>query len=1013
MKIAFLHLSDMHFSCNHSFKQANIDNITASLQRHCSGVDGIIIIVSGDLTYSGFYYQSKQVELFFTTLITTIKEKYHFTDVYIFMVPGNHDINYKIHSYSAEELSEIKKHNLYQKNYSAELDKEKHALNVCRKFDCLTTLNSLVSKHQLTFGEIVIGFNLINTAPFSALCEDKGFHYLPSKDIANLCSNTSEDFSFTIMHHPYHYFNDAQFNQLEKILINRSDIIFVGHEHYSKIRAISDDNTTVSIYAGGMLCNQGNWEKSEFHVGVLDTDSRIYDITAYNWSSKEKLYISTNMGSRVLGKSKTSCLGIPVRESYKNELLADKKYEISSNLLDYYVFPLLEEQPRRINEDGREIENAESFLEYIDEKKKIVIIGQGGSGKTVTCKFIFSYFSDKKIVLMLNGHDIHDKNYERLIKNIFEDTFSVLPAKYDIFLAANKSEKVIIIDDIHLIPEVLQVGLLEFLDKQFGTILLTMQSEIELNIFDRLNQRFLTVGYECCRIRSMYADKRENLVGKIANLLLIQEDSRERAVMHICDNLAKHNAPYVWNAEFVTQLTKYICDNIGFSMTNDGDTFSKVFEHNLTSLLGPHAKKIKVDKIFFILGKIAYEIHISPSDHKKYPIHPEDICSVIREYNNDYNSDIDPVHFIDVLLKSNIFKNYDNGYVFTERNYLAYFIAREIKQRIQENDVVEFIKALDYACFGINADVILFVTYICDNPNIIRWIMDKADAYSDRWKEFEVSPVNIPYLSDVDQLKPVTFTLEDRKDNKQKKVQREKQSEERRLLINPPDVYAYDENNLQPIDELIRSLSLTIILSRALPSFEHLLLGKDKKRCVKLLYELPLRIFYAWASDIERNKPQLISEIREMLTINNLDEWEYRRDSRKVTDIDALTLLRSESVLLLLELMNSTMYNATRADTIRYIDEFNYLEKTTYSIEHLMSQERRNNKDDFVNEAIKIREDTKTQLIDLLICHVARHFLITTRKLDYKQIQKLNDKIFDGRLNKPGLLLMMHKNEKR
>ena len=90
MKIAFLHLSDMHFSCNHSFKQANIDNITASLQRHCSGVDGIIIIVSGDLTYSGFYYQSKQVELFFTTLITTIKEKYHFTDVYIFMVPGNH-----------------------------------------------------------------------------------------------------------------------------------------------------------------------------------------------------------------------------------------------------------------------------------------------------------------------------------------------------------------------------------------------------------------------------------------------------------------------------------------------------------------------------------------------------------------------------------------------------------------------------------------------------------------------------------------------------------------------------------------------------------------------------------------------------------------------------------------------------------------------------------------------------------------------------------------------------------
>ena len=92
---------------------------------------------------------------------------------------------------------------------------------------------------------------------------------------------------------------------------------------------------------------------------------------------------------------------------------------------------------------------------------------------------------------------------------------------------------------------------------------------------------------------------------------------------------------------------------------------------------------MSVDKIFIILDKIAYQMH----KLKKYPMSQEDICDIIKQYNEDFDSEVDYVDFIDVLLKSRVFVKDGAKYAFAERNYLAYFIAREIKRRcIEEQD---------------------------------------------------------------------------------------------------------------------------------------------------------------------------------------------------------------------------------------------------------------------------------------------------------------------------------------
>ena len=136
------------------------------------------------------------------------------------------------------------------------------------------------------------------------------------------------------------------------------------------------------------------------------------------------------------------------------------------------------------------------------------------------------------------------------------------------------------------------------------------------------------------------------------------------------------------------------------------------------------------------------------------------------------------VDFVEILTRANILLKSNTKYYFAEKNYLAYFVAREIKRKcLEEQDFTEFNKALEYACYGINADILLFVTYITDNLNLIRALLDKAEECTAEWEEFSLNPIKIPYLSDVEQLEVTKATEEDKGKEEEEEIQREKKIE--------------------------------------------------------------------------------------------------------------------------------------------------------------------------------------------------------------------------------------------
>jgi len=415
-------------------------------------------------------------------------------------------------------------------------------------------------------------------------------------------------------------------------------------------------------------------------------------------------------------------------------------------------------------------------------------------------------------------------------------------------------------------------------------------------------------------------------------------------------------------------------------------------------LLNPYAKKdLSVDKIMVILDKIAYYI----ITNKRYPILSGEIETVIQDYNKRYGSKINTHSFINLLLEAKVIKNYDNGFVFYERNYLAYFAAREIKRECTEGKTEQFQHVLECSYMPINADILMFITYIIDSPQFIRSIMRKAEEVVGDWKEFDFVDTDIKFLVGGPDKAIGPVSEDEIKKEENKTIEQEKEEARELMVRNDATIFDGETADLDNLQRIMRAISLMIILARTLPSFEQIMEVGEKEQCVNLIYQMPLKIFRTLAEEMDPESGDLIQQIKDY------HDWVYRKDKLKLkplSDEQALSVLRWEALSMLLELMNSSFANATRANTIDFIDAFPYNTETAYGVEHIISLDRRDDLTRFYKEAIKLFEDTDLPMVKSSVQRVAKHFLIKSKKVKASDRDRFNAKFFAQGLNKGKLL---------
>lgn len=985
MKVLFLHIGDLHIKDRQGINSFQIQKIVHSLNIF-GRFDKAIVVITGDIAHSGEENQYKMASYCVGQLVAGIKRRYNYSErIEVLCVPGNHDIFHNGQCMTSKMLQKLRKDNSYYKHLQVELDKQKFFFNFAKKNSCFT-YSGVYCRRTIDLNGFVIEANLINSGLFSIFDEDKGLHFIPQHCINEFNTPSGAELVITIMHHSPDWYVDSLKNMLEAAIYGKSSLVFFGHEHYIGNKTVShENNAPVLIQAGGCLCKNDDWTNSTYHLGLLDTDTMVYKQCKFVWNVGQRQYEQKESCENILSKKPSIEKHIKVLPNYLDSLCKDVKHDISQDFRDYFVFPRIQAEDHN-GTLGKEFTTEEEFIAELLERKKNLIIGGYNSGKTTLLKSLFLRLSEDYVVLFCDIADIRGKRADRIIKNCFVDIYGDNDSDYERFLQISKERRILIIDDIDQINQESFDCFIAQLDDTFEYFIFASKQIIDISLLDRMKVFLKTTDlvYKY-RLTPFYSDKRHELIEKVVSLKMDDPASVSKTANLLSEAIKAQKRFISLDPDFIIKFVEYYCNNIGEASNNDSGVFSKVFEASLINALSKYqTPKLSVDKIFVLLSKIAHYIHFN----KAYPISETRILEIISEYNEEYGAKVNGVEAINIMTNSKvlIFDGDIGGYYFGNKNYLAFFVAREVNNQYNSTgDESDLQKILKCSCFGINADILLFISYITDNIRILRLILHMVNEYTREWEEFEFGN-KMPQFLKSERKHTVSLPPSDAREKEKKaEIETEKTLSNELKILN---IYDYSEDDVdQFVNQIIRACSLLIIVAKCLPNFEHNMPKADKDAFIDVIYRLPNKIFQLWASVADKEVDNILQFFKEQ-------SQDYYSRQKELSDDDILRALQWAAMSLLLDLYNLSVFYSTKDNTAQYLSDFDYARSDTYSLEHLMMLEKQNAGNQFVKTAINMANQKKDPIFNTLLRRIVNHALVYMNDLDFRLTQQLHSKFF-------------------
>ncbi len=439
-----------------------------------------------------------------------------------------------------------------------------------------------------------------------------------------------------------------------------------------------------------------------------------------------------------------------------------------------------------------------------------------------------------------------------------------------------------------------------------------------------------------------------------------------------------------FSPDFIISFAEYYYNNLGMATNSDSSVFSKVFEANITAALFPYqTANVSIEKMYTLLAVVAHRIHFK----KLYPINAAHIIDAINEYNQENGDDVNPLRFIESVKKAKVLIEdaVDGGYRFANRSQLAYFVARAVNSNYQETgDQKDLEYILRYSCFGINSDVLLFVSYITDNPKVLQLILNLTKELTSEWAEFDFGD-NCPEFLKIQGPEPDDAPVETKTEQERREIEDEKQVCSQLEVI---ELYGYTESDAtQTANQIIRALSLLSVVAKALPGFEHKMKAPMKNDFVNMIYTLPNMIFMKWAAEVDKVYEEMIRYIKQ--------EWRTSYGNQREPNIEDIEKrFQVAAIGLLLDIYNLAVVYATKDNSYKYLGNYSHGDRMTYSIEHLMMLEKKKMPVEFANSAVNLFEKCEDFLPKNMIYRVVRHAMVHMDSLKYQQRDQLQNKFF-------------------
>lgn len=304
------------------------------------------------------------------------------------------------------------------------------------------------------------------------------------------------------------------------------------------------------------------------------------------------------------------------------------------------------------------------------------------------------------------------------------------------------------------------------------------------------------------------------------------------------------------------------------------DKFDAMFEKILKDYIIANSNESNRNLYFIILQQLAMDMH-----KKRLNSVPDShIATIVESYNQEYGNKVNYIDFVKCMISSNILNKYDcNQYVFVNRLYLAYFVAKQICKEVNnDNDNTELNYVINNVCFGINGDILLFIIYMMQRTNLLFSINNQLKNITEQWSMFSFEKKNINFLMKKKNVLAIeNIDDSDIKEAHDSAVEVEKEHMEL-VTYEYKGIYDYDEKDIsKQTNQWTSALKLLELLARGLNSFCDELPVKDKSIIIDSIYQESNRLLFNILETVDSNFQNFVDVI-----IKNL-----KKDKEKSEDI--------------------------------------------------------------------------------------------------------------------------------
>lgn len=890
MKLAILHLSDIHLHGADDQILKRAKEIAKSTFPHVRTSDACLVLITGDIAFSGTKDQYKLANLFLNEILEAIKlEGCHHVDV--LMVPGNHD---------CQLLPENKARTIIIERVANDQSfaEDPQCVDVCVNVQAdyfkfrksITKLapvkdHPLWTEYEFLIAGKVVRISAINASWMSRLPENPGSLVFPTHQFHEWLSESAE-LRIAMVHHPLNWYSQSSYHMLRTALRTNCSIILSGHEHVSTGGEISEFGCRRQIFLeAAALQPHDSTEQAGFSVLMIDTESDLASQHQFQLTTsdiKTATVCQVNLGSLLRG----SANGLTITKEFDCQLRdpgggfghPDKEHlEID----DVFIFPELRIIDREDKHDKDYSTPSEEVLFKDDGPKKVLLIGEEKAGKTGLLFRAFKEFHSRGFIPVYIRADLISSFSSNDISKFLSNATK---AQYDDSLEAARTEKIkriCLIDDLDRTKGGAKgwAKLLHEIESQFFKVVITTTQGFEISELVNADAA-RTLGeyrsYELCRFGNTLRHRLIRKWCQIGSVNTLHELDQE---VHKAESVVNS----IVNRNLTPPLPFYLLILLqSYSQHQQGELqysgLARYYEYLMTrNLAKAGIKKDAYDELFNYLSQLAWLFRDSNKDEATRA----ELDLFTRRYSENYFS-VDLGARLKLLEDARLLKIRGNCYQFSYPYVYFFFLGRYLAKNLIDPHIKSKVNAwCDKLYLRKNAHAIIFLSYHSNDDWIIEQVSNVLDKCFAEYTPIELGADIETINSLAESATNLLIAEEPNIDHNQVQVRRQKDMREEKL----EEETEYPENGDAAIlGKLNLVLKAAEIVGQIVKNYYGSFERARKEALIKKVISGPLRTLMFVFQSIAEDPDAFVAEMEKSFQLHeaDLDPIERRKVAREV-----------------------------------------------------------------------------------------------------------------------------------